>query len=103
MSIALARNTVRSAMVSIESDSAPTGYITARTAGKRATSHLQTTVGSDAKSIRWQLDADIRLAAAVGGAARYLADAAGLENEAVSQLQSAILAACQEAFGHLTA
>ena len=60
-------------------------------------------MGSDAKSIRLQVDADIRLAAAVGGAARYLADAAGLENGAVSQLQSAILAACEEAFGHLTA
>jgi hypothetical protein len=49
-----------------------------------------------------QVDADVRLAAAVGGVARYLADAAGLENDAVSQLQSCIVAACQEAFEHLT-
>ena len=47
--------------------------------------------------------ADPRLAAAVGGAARCLADAAGMENEALSHLQSAIVAACQEAFEHLTA
>ena len=43
-----------------------------------------------------------RLAAAVGGATRCLADAAGLENDAISQLQSAVVAACQEAFEHLT-
>jgi ABC-type transporter Mla subunit MlaD len=48
------------------------------------------------------LDADARLAAAVGGAARFLADAAGLESDAIAQLQSAILAACDEAFEHLT-
>jgi hypothetical protein len=42
------------------------------------------------------------LAAAVGGAARCLADAAGLESEAIVQLQSAVVAACQEAFEHLT-
>jgi hypothetical protein len=78
------------------------GCTIARTAGKRATSPLRTTVGTDAKSIRLQVDADTRLAAAVGGAARYLADAAGLENEAVSQLQSAILAACRQAFDHLS-
>jgi hypothetical protein len=48
------------------------------------------------------LDADARLAAAVGGAACYLADAAGLENGAIAQWQSAILAACNEAFEHLT-
>lgn len=48
--------------------------------------------------LRLHLDADARLAAAVGGAARYLADVAGLENIAIAQLQSAILAACHEAF-----
>ena len=78
------------------------GCTIVQTAGKRATSHLRTTVGTDAKSIRLQVDADTRLAAAVGGAARYLADAAGLEDEAVSRLQSAILAACQQAFDHLS-
>lgn len=43
-------------------------------------------------------DADARLAAAAGGAARYLADAAGLEHDSVSQLQRAVVAACEEAF-----
>jgi len=74
----------------------------ARTAGKRAKSPLRTPVITDAKSIRLQVDADARLAAAVGGAARYLADAAGLENEAISQLQSTIVGACREAFEHLS-
>jgi len=38
-----------------------------------------------------------------GGVVRYLADVAGLENRAVVQLQSAVIAACSEAFEHLTA
>ncbi len=50
-----------------------------------------------------QLDADDRLAAAVGGAARYLADSAGMETDAISQLQSSVVAACREAFEDLTA
>jgi hypothetical protein len=49
-----------------------------------------------------QLDADPRLAAAIGGAARYLANVAGLESDAIAQLQSSVLAACLEAFEHLT-
>ncbi len=49
-----------------------------------------------------QIDADARLAAAAGGVARYLADASGLENDSLAQLQSAVIAACDEAFGHLT-
>jgi hypothetical protein len=52
--------------------------------------------------MRLRVDADARLAAGVGGATRCLADTAGLENEAISQLQSAVVAACQEAFEHLT-
>jgi hypothetical protein len=40
------------------------------------------------------LDADTRLCAAAGGAGRYLADAAGLADSAVSGLQSAIVEAC---------
>ena len=48
-----------------------------------------------------RIDADARLAAAAGDVARYLADAAGLENDAISQLQSSIVAACREAFEHL--
>lgn len=49
-----------------------------------------------------QIEADMRLAAAAGGAARYFADAAGLEAPAISEWQAAILAACKEAFAHLT-
>ena len=48
-----------------------------------------------------QIDADARLAAAAGGVARFLADAAGLENSAIAQLQSTVVAACAEAFEHL--
>lgn len=47
------------------------------------------------------IDADVRLAAAAGGVARFLADAAGLESEAVARLQSAVIEACLEAFEHL--
>jgi hypothetical protein len=50
-----------------------------------------------------QIDADARLAAAAGGVVRYLADVAGLENEAIARLQSAVVAACSEAFEHLRA
>lgn len=49
-----------------------------------------------------QLDADPRLAAAIGGAARYLADAAGLPCDAIDKLQFSVLAVCHEAFEHLT-
>jgi hypothetical protein len=59
-------------------------------------------VETEAKIIRLQIDADPRLAAGVGGAVRYLADAAGMENDATAQLQGAVVAACKEAFEHLT-
>jgi hypothetical protein len=49
-----------------------------------------------------QIDADTRLAAAAGGAARYFGDAAGLENDALTHLQAAIVTACIEAFEHLS-
>jgi hypothetical protein len=49
-----------------------------------------------------QIEADPRLAAAAGGAARYFADAAGLEGAAMTDWQAAIVAACKEAFEHLT-
>jgi len=60
-------------------------------------------VATEPKTFRLLLDADARLAAAAGGVARYLADVAGLENDAVARMQSAIVAACLEAFEHLTA
>jgi hypothetical protein len=45
-----------------------------------------------------RLDPDDRLVAAVGGAARYLADAAGLENKAILQFQASVVAACRHCF-----
>jgi len=53
-------------------------------------------VTTELKILHLQIDADARLAAAAGGVARYLADAAGIENHAVAQLQSAIVTACRE-------
>jgi hypothetical protein len=60
-------------------------------------------VATEPKSFNLRIDADARLAAAVGGAARFLADAAGLTDAAASQLQISIVTACREAFDHLTA
>ena len=45
-----------------------------------------------------RLDPDERLVAAVGGAARYLADAAGLGNETILQFQSSVVSACKHCF-----
>jgi hypothetical protein len=59
-------------------------------------------VATEVKGICMQMEADARLAAAAGGAARYFADAAGLEGAAISDWQTAIIAACKEAFEHLT-
>lgn len=47
------------------------------------------------------MDGDPRFAAAAGGAARYLGDLAGLEAPEASQLQSAVIAACQKWFALL--
>lgn len=50
------------------------------------------------------MDADERLAAAAGGAARYMADSAGMENPAILELQAAVVAACKHCFAcHSTA
>lgn len=59
-------------------------------------------MATEPKTFRLLLDADPRLAAAAGGVVRYLADAAGFENDAVARLQSAVIAACSEAFEHLS-
>jgi hypothetical protein len=59
-------------------------------------------VTADSKAIELLIDADPRLAAAAGGAARYLADSAGLAGEDVGELQKSVVAACEEAFEHLT-
>jgi hypothetical protein len=62
----------------------------------------QTPVAAEPKSIHLQIDADARLAAAAGGAGRYFGDAAGLESDAISHLQAAIVSACVAAFDQLT-
>jgi hypothetical protein len=77
--------------------------IIAPIAEKPATSHWPPAVGIESKSLVLQIDSDARLAAAAGGAARHLADLAGIEHDAVSRLQSSVIAACLEAFEHLTA
>lgn len=61
-----------------------------------------TNVTAEAQSIRLQIDGDIRLAAAVGAAGRFLADAAGLEAGSVARLDAAITAACRAALAQLT-
>jgi len=60
-------------------------------------------VAAELKSLLLHIVADARLAAAAGSVVRYLADAAGFENDAIARLQSAVIAACSEAFEHLTA
>ncbi|MGB7844133.1 MAG: hypothetical protein WBL63_00835 [Candidatus Acidiferrum sp.] len=45
-----------------------------------------------------RMDPDERLVAAVGGAARYLADAAGLGNEMIVQFQASVVSACNHCF-----
>lgn len=44
------------------------------------------------------MDADERLAAAAGGAARYMADSAGVENTQILALQAGVVAACKFCF-----
>ncbi len=83
--------------------SAPTASTTVRIAGKPATSPWLAAVATELQNLHLQIDADPRLAAAAGGVARYLADAAGLEDAAATRLQSAVIAACSEAFEHLSA
>jgi hypothetical protein len=81
---------------------AQTVCTTVRIAGKPATFHWRTPVVTEAKSVQMQIEADPRLAAAAGGAARFFADAAGLEAPAITDWQTAIVAACNEAFERLT-
>jgi hypothetical protein len=75
--------------------------ITVRIAGKPATLRWLRALATEAKNLHMCIDADARLAAAAGGVARFLADAAGLEGDAVARLQSAVIEACLEAFEHL--
>ena len=98
---ALARSTAPFAKGSPISVFAPTASITAPIAGKPATLRWLRAVATELKNLHICIDADPRLAAAAGGVARFLADAAGLESEAVARLQSAVIEACLEAFEHL--
>jgi hypothetical protein len=50
------------------------------------------------QTILLQMDADVRLAAAAGGVARYFADNAGLANEAILNLQESVMLACKHCF-----
>jgi hypothetical protein len=60
-------------------------------------------VATELQSLLLHIEADPRLAAAAGGVVRYLAEAAGFENDAIARLQLAVIAACSEAFEHLSA
>jgi hypothetical protein len=51
-----------------------------------------------AKPVQLQMDPDPRLAAGAGGAAHYLAEAAGLPPEKATELQAAVVKACKQAF-----
>ena len=96
--IASARSTARFARGSITSGYARMDCTIALIAGKLATLRSRIPVGNETKRIRLQIDPDPRLAAAAGGAARYLGDAAGLENPGLSQLEAATVAVCNEVF-----
>jgi hypothetical protein len=60
-------------------------------------------VNAESHPIQLQIDADLRLAHAAGGAAQYLAEAGGLATDAAVKLHKAVVAACEEAFENLTA
>jgi hypothetical protein len=53
---------------------------------------------STPKTVHIDFDPDERFAAAAGGVARYLADEAGLNAAAVSELHAAVVEACRELF-----
>jgi len=99
--VALARSTAPFAKGRPTSVFVPMASITVRIAGKPATLRWLRALATEAKNLHMCIDADARLAAAAGGVARFLADAAGLEGDAVARLQSAVIEACLEAFEHL--
>ena len=73
-----------------------------RIAGKPAIFQSPTPVKTESNSLLLTIEADARLAAAAGGAARYFADAAGLSTDAATRLQSSVLAACRAEFQKLS-
>jgi hypothetical protein len=94
-SSAAAKSTARFVRVSLAYGCVWMGCTIARIAGKPVTSPWLKTVAAETQKISMQFDADLRLAAAAGAVARYFADAAGLDNAAVSELQSQTVAACR--------
>ena len=56
------------------------------------------TVAKNPLQLRLSLDHDARLAAAAGGAMRIFADAAGLPNDNIEQLKTAVVSACKMCF-----
>lgn len=58
-------------------------------------------VSADSKAYRLEIDADPRFAAAAGGVARFVAEAAGLSSEAAGDLQKSVVMICVEAFENL--
>jgi hypothetical protein len=78
-----------------------TGSTIAPIAAKLATSPWPAAVATEPQTFHLHIDADARLAAAAGGVIRYVADVAGLESRTIARMQSAVIAACLEAFEHL--
>jgi hypothetical protein len=60
--------------------------------------HSRTLVATDPKRIELHVDSDSRLAAAVGGAVRFLAESAGMPEEMCREFQEATVRACVETF-----
>jgi hypothetical protein len=65
---------------------------------RRSAGERRVDVASHSQKILLQMDADDRLAAAAGGAARYMADSAGMENSEILGLQAAVVTACKFCF-----
>jgi hypothetical protein len=83
--------------------SAPMVCTIARSAGKLATSPLRIAVETEFLSgATLRFNADPRLAAAAGGVARYFADAAGMDADAIAKLQADTLEACKAAFTQMS-
>jgi len=59
-------------------------------------------VDTELRTIALKVERDARLAAGVGGIARYLADSVGMAGQAPAELQAATVAACFRAFESLT-
>ena len=53
---------------------------------------------ADSQVFELQIDPDARLAAAAGGIARFVSEAAGLASEAAAELQKSVVAVCVAAF-----